>query len=447
MGRTIFEVNFFVAFFLWGFLILLRSRGWKIFYALPLYLLGFFSYTGGQISFYIFIVVTLIYHYFISGKGKNKLKIYFIFISLVSLVLAGYIFVTTQNQSFRARGGELYLPNTPAISDKVDQERKLVTQTPFNNLFINKATVYFGGFVNKYLNTFSVDTLFLSGETRAAFSYQIHGTFYLIDFLFIIVGLSGLFMINRKGWILFIAIIVGCSITSGLNIVENSYSQRVGLIYPFLVMLSGIGVGVMISATKSKRFQVILSAIVAFFYLISLLNLMHIYFFRFPVYASEGWFFQDRILSNYLHKSEELDPSAKFLVYTPEPKIIFEEYLFYNNLYNGSLALVINERLNQKTYYINNIIFSDKCPTVLPDKNSVIIVDGAFECGKLSELKNPVRITRLIDVYENYRIYNDKLCNNLKLGSFVSRLAYQDFAVEKLTPSEFCMNWITEIKQ
>lgn len=446
MGRTIFEVNFFVAFFLWGFLILIKSRGWKILYALPLYLLGFFSYTGGQISFFIYIVITLIYRYFISGRDKKDLIKYIIFFSISALVFLGYVFVATRNQTLKARSGELYLPNQPKIAETVDAERKLAIQTPFNSLFINKATVYFEGFVNKYLNTFSVDTLFLKGELRAAFSYQTHGTFYLIDFLFIIIGLSGLFVTNKKGWMLFMVILIGCSITSGLNIVENSYSQRAGLIYPFLVTLSGLGVATTISMARLKRIKYLLATIIAIIYLVSLANLLHIYFLRFPVYASDGWFFQDRVVSKYINFTKKIFPYTKIFVYTSEPKIVFEEYLFYTNAYNGVEVMLINERLNQKNYVLNDIFFTDICPREISDKNAVVIFDGSFSCDSLTQLTHLVRITRLKDVHENYLIYNDKVCKNLELNRYILSSAYQNFLIEKQSADEFCLNWITKIK-
>ena len=287
----------------------------------------------------------------------------------------------------------------------------------------------------------------MTGETRAAFSYKTHGTFYLIDFLFIVIGLSGLFVINKKGGFLFFAIFALCAVTSGLNIVENSYSQRVGLIYPFLVIVSGVGIATTIFISNSKVIMRLLSIVIALLYFVSLVNLMHIYFFRFPVYASDGWFFQDRVLSKYISYTQERYSDAKILVYTPEPKIVFEEYLFYTNSYNKNNVASINIKLNQKVYSFKNLLFSDKCPDNNPERDTVVIIDGSFECKKLSDLTTSVRITRLKDVYENYRIYNDKLCSNLNLARFVSRSAYQDFVIEKQPPNEFCMNWITEIKQ
>ena len=447
MGRTVFEANFFVAFFLWGLWVLLKSKGWKIFRALPLYLLGFFSYTGGQISFFVFMVITLIYHYFTSGQNKKDLKIYVVFTGLISLIFAGYVFVAMRNQTYKARGNELYLPNLPKISETVNDERKLSVQTPVNSLFINKATVYFSGFIKKYLNTFSVNNLFLTGETRAAFSYQTHGTFYLIDFLFIIIGISSLYLINKKGWLFFLAVVAGCSLTSGLNVVESSYSQRVGLIYPFLVMTVGFGVWSVISSVRSAGAKRLLVVAVSSIYLISLANLLHIYFIRFPVYASDGWFFQDRVLARYIDATEKSFSGTKVFVYTPEPKITFEEYLFYTNHYNSTNASTINGRLGQKDYSFNNVFFSEECPTELPKGGTVTIFDGSFRCDDLPLPKENIRITRLRDVYANYLIYNDRVCKDFGLSTYISQSAYKNFSVEDQTVDDFCQNWITEIKQ
>lgn len=72
MGRSIFETNFYLLFLLSALLILIKNNGWKIFYSLPLFLLGFTSYIGGQISFLSFILITLIYHYFSSKTNQNR---------------------------------------------------------------------------------------------------------------------------------------------------------------------------------------------------------------------------------------------------------------------------------------------------------------------------------------------------------------------------------------
>lgn len=446
MGRTMCEVNVFVALFLWGFLVLIDNRGWKIFYAIPFYILGFFSYTGGQISFFVYILLTLIYHYFSFSKRRKDFKKYLIFTGIFIFIFLSYIFISTHNQSFKARSGELYLPTLQSVSDAVDKERLLSVPSKFNSLFINKATVYASGFVEKYVKTYSVDILFLRGEVRAVFSYQEHGTFYLIDLIFIIIGISTLFSINKKAWFLVLGILIGYPISTGLSLVEDSYSQRAGLIYPFLIILLAVGIGTAISFFKSKKIKIIVSGTIIAVYFIFFINLMHIYFFRFPVYASDGWFFQDRVLSTYIFKTQKLLPAQKIFVYIPEPKIVFEEYLFYNNLYNRGSASDINIRLDKEDYFLGNVRFSDECPKNIPEPGSVIIFDSSFNCSNFSNLIDLARITRLKDIHTNYVINNDLLCKTANVSQFVLQSAYKNFNVERQSVNDFCSNWITRVK-
>lgn len=443
MGRTVFEVNFFVAFFLWGFVILLKNKGWKVFFAIPFYLLGFFSYTGGQISFLVFILATLVYRFYAYGRDKKFKRVYLSIAGIFIALFLSYLFLATRNQTFIARGKELYLPDNPGISKIVDQVRKLSVPNPLSNIFLNKATVYMNGFVDKYLNTFSVNNLFLKGEARAAFSYQEHGTFYLLDFVFILVGFAFLLKTNKKAWLLFIGILGGVAVTSGLSTVESSYSQRVGLIYPFLIMLSGIGISGTLSLVAKRNMKIVMATALSLAYLISFANLMYIYFYRFPVYASDGWFFQDRELASYIQKTKKVDPNAKIYVFTGEPKIIFEEYLFYSNSYNKNTATRINGGMAQQLYQINDVYFSDQCPDSFPTSENVSIFDSAINCSKIVYPKNYVRITRLRDVFEHYLIFNDRLCND-NLSHFVAQSAFANFEIEDESSQQFCTNWITQ---
>jgi hypothetical protein len=448
MGRTVFEGNFFVAFFLWGFWVLIKNKGWKMFYAFPLFLLGFFSYTGGQVAFFLFVIITLIYHYSENkDKKRNKNIVYLVFTFLITVIFIGYFLIALHNQSFTVRGKEIYLPTRPEVAQTVDEKRKLSVSSSVNNLFINKATVFLGGFTDKYLNAFSVNNLFLKGEARAAFSLQEHGTFYLIDLFFIIIGLCFLFNLNKKAWVLVLAIVLVSPLTSALNIVEYSYSQRAGLMYPFLIILAGIGVGTVIGLAKHEGIRKIVAVAIIGIYLLFLANLLHIYFYRFPVYASDGWFFQDRLLARYIHLTSEQYPDSRILVFSSEPKIVFEGYLFYTNLYNKSSAKSVNTLMNRGEYSYNNVTFIDKCPTEKPKEGEVIILDSSLGCDRPPWMKDVVRITRLKDVYENYLIYNDKLCNSLPLGKYVAQSAYANFAVEKESSDKFCLNWITKIQQ
>lgn len=444
LGRTIFETNFFVAFFLWGFVVLLKNRGWKIFYALPLYLVGFFSYTGGQVTFYLFTTLTLFYH-FVSFSHKDQIKKYLLFMGVVTIVLIGYFGLVLRNQSFVSRGSELYLPSNPKITETVNSERRMAIQNSVNNFFINKATIYLTGFLDKYLNAFSVESLFIKGESRVAFSLQKHGTFYFVDFLFILFGLSYLYKINRRSWFLVIGAIGISAITSALSIVEYSYSQRSGLMYPFIIILVGAGIIGAVDLAKTKVAKYLLATGIILVYFFLFLNLSHYYFFRFPVYASDGWFFQDRLLSRYLRLVEKQYPDAKIIVSTPEPKIIYEEYLFFTNKYDGKEIALINNNLSNRNYFMGNVTFINYCLDKKPKENEIWIYDDALGCEKNGRIGETLRITRLRDVHENYLIKQDKICQGQKLGVYIPLTALKDLKIEEQEVDQFCQNWITKL--
>lgn len=443
LGRTIFESNFFVAFFLWGFLVLIKNHGWKIFYALPLYIMGFFSYTGGQIVFYLFILITLAYQYS-SSPLKRNLKPYLLFFSLITLILIFYISIVFHNQTFYSRKGEVYLPNQTEISKLVDQERRLAVPILLDNLFINKITIYLTGFIDKYLNNFSVNNLFVRGEFRAAFSYQKHGTFYFIDLFFILIGLSVMFGLSKKSWFLCLAVVAISGVTSALSNTEYSYSQRAALMFPFLIILISVGMYYCINFSKLQLIRNSMILVISIIYVMLFANLLHIYFYRFPIYASDGWFYQDRILSRYITETKENYPNTKVVVSTFEPKIIFEEYLFYNNLYSGLKVIDINKKLVKQDYEYKEVKFTSNCfNNAEADEQTIWIVDSLLNC-QIDKYK-ALRITRFKDVYENYLIFNDKLCNKFSLGSYVNPQAYLNLDVEKQPQQTFCQSWITKI--
>src|SRR4030042_5884218 len=438
MGRTVFEVNFYTFFFGLGFLILLKMRDWKILYSLPFYILGFFSYTGGQITFYLFAVITLIYHLHI--YGKNKKGPYLLYGIIMTLVFAGYLFLVLQNQTSLSRKSELFLPTNDIVSQEVNNERLTSVPSGFNKIFINKATVYVKGFLEKYLDAYSVNNLFMNGEFRAAFSYQKHGTFYVVDIFFIILGIVYLFQKNRKACILFLSIIAVAPITSGISLIEHSYSQRAGLMFPYFVIFIGAGLTYFINGLKNRRFGRPLILVTCVVYLFSFINLVHLYFFRFPVYASDGWFYQDRLLSRYIELSNIKSPAKDIYIYSSEPKITFEEYLFFLNLYKDKQsALMINRNIDSGIYSYGNVHFSSKCPKEedLKDK-SVRIYDILLNCSL--DKTRVLRITRFQDVAEKYLIENDNICNGLTLFTYVNQSAYRNFDISSQTDKVFCNN-------
>ncbi len=440
MGRTIFEMNLFVLFFLSGFLILLKHNNWKIFYCLPLFILGFFSYTGGQVSFYLFMIVSLIYRYF--DEGSRKKLPYITFGIIISLVFSGYLYLALRNQASVSRGGELYLPTTDLISQEVNKERLTAVASKYNNIFINKATVYAKGFFERYLDAYSPVMLFISGENRPFFSYKIHGSFYLVDFILLILGACYIFQKYRKVWMLFIGIILTAPVTSGLSLIEHSYAQRAALMYPFLIVFIAAGFIYITNEFPKIRWRKSITLLLLVIYILSSVNLLHIYFKRYPVYASDGWFFQDRLLSRYIELTAEKYPDMKIDIYSSEPKLTFEEYLYFTNKYNKNSAVKINNGLNSGDYSLGNVSFTSVCPGVI-NVGTIAIFDPLLGCDV--NKNGLLRITRFQDVLEKYLIKNDLICQDTLLNNYVYRNAFSNFNVDDQSRETFCRNWITKL--
>ena len=76
-------------------------------------------------------------------------------------------------------------------------------------------------------------------------------------------------------------------------------------------------------------------------------------------------------------------------------------------------------------------------------EQTIWIVDSLLNC-QIDKTK-ALRITRFKDVYENYLIFNDKLCSKFSLGTYVSPRAYLNFDFTKQSEQDFCQSWITKI--
>lgn len=296
--------------------------------------------------------------------------------------------------------------------------------------------------LQRYLTAFSTNFLFIEGETRAAFSFQEHGTFYPLDFLFILLGICYLFSKDKKKFAFTVGIVAIAPITSSLSKIEFSYSQRAGLMFPFLIILSAIGINYLITIFSSKRINRLLTIIVLSVYTISFINLVYIYFFRFPLYASDGWFFQDRVLSRYLALAK--GKNKKIFIITHEPKIIFEEYLFFNNLYHRQRVSSINRLLNEKEYSYNEITFTEDCPDNI-DKDAIYALSYQIDCPILKDKnQNPLRIANIKENQELYILLNDDICTDMTLNEYNIPTNLEDFEVEKMNRHDFCQKWITQ---
>src|SRR5258706_935238 len=236
-GRIVYEVYIAVFFLLLAFYILLTFKKWKIFLAFPSFILAFYCYIGMKLILLPFAAVII---YFAWSQNKKYKKQYiFLFIACI-ILFAFYIYSSLHTPGVRLN--ELASPNMSSITGVVNDERRLSVKSPLTAIFSNKYIIFFKYSISKYLNAFSPNLLFLNGDGEQRFSVWIHGLFYYLDAIFLIIGSAVLFARKRSVFTLLLALSLIAPIPSVISSVGNSYAVRSMLLAPIFIILIGVGI-------------------------------------------------------------------------------------------------------------------------------------------------------------------------------------------------------------
>ena len=254
-GRTAFESPISLFFFLTGFYFLLITKAWNILFAFPFFFLAFFTYHGSKFLFLPFVLVSLFINYFLINKTKDKCRFWpYLIFFLFSVLLLFYFFLSFNFQSTDSRSGEILFMNLDKAISFVNNERTQTIPNIFINIFSNKPLYVFNEFIKKYFGAFSVNYLFLTGDTLGVevFSFWYHGLFYYIDLFFILIGFCSMFKKNKKAWLIFTSLVVISPITSSISGSGDSYVLRASLLFPLLIVFAAYGIYYSIIVLKSK---------------------------------------------------------------------------------------------------------------------------------------------------------------------------------------------------
>jgi len=441
-SRTAFDIPLATTFYYLAFYILLSFAGWKILIAFPFLFLAFFSYIGMKLIFIPFVLIICFYSWFFINKRRFT-KQYLVLV-LLSLVVFAWFLISLRTGLVKNRTSELLTPFHPLVVQTVESERRLSVENPLILLFSNKAVVFGKLFLEKYLGSFSLDFLFIHGEGRATYSVWYHGLFYYLDLIFLILGLLFLFVSNKRILLLLTSLIMIAPIPAAMSTTGEEYALRGALLYPILILLIGLGIWVVISLKKNRRFRIGVMVLIMILYSLQLVNFLNIYFFRNPIYNSEGFGFSNRVLFRYV--SLVKPKAGKVLVITGDKLGSFKQNLFYSNDYNKSTLVKVREVLSQDKYQWGNIHFLSSCPKdLILAKDEVAILLPESRCLDDKEYPAWLSISQLSDGGEVYRIFNDFLCRDFKLNRYPVGIEFSDFEVEKLSTVQFCQKFISDL--
>lgn len=226
--------------------------------------------------------------------------------------------------------------------------------------------------------------------------------------------------------------------------IESQFAAlRSALLYPFLIILIGIGISVTFFLYRNNKYRIFISVLLISLYGIQILNFINIYFFRNPIYNSEAYNLSSRITSKYI--SIAANNGKKVTVISDSPKTNFKHYLFETNSYNIENAGQIKNLINQSYFKLNNATFiTCSGQSIIPKDHTIIAVVGK-KCTDIdfSETDNTLIISQLSDGGAIFRIVNDIICKKYNLGRFPRDISISDFSIESLSEKHFCEKYIS----
>lgn len=433
LSRTASDTAFALLFYLLGILFILDSSKKKILLSFLFFTLGFFAYGGAKLILIPMVLICLFYRCFWS-KIKLNFKSSFLFLFSI-LVVFGFYFLGNSffSESInQGRAHEILFLNKNLIVPVVDTNRKASLENPFKNIFTNKVTVSFKIFFQKYLTAFSPEVLFISGDTRGTYRFGQHGLFFLIDFIFIFIGLINLFTKNPKKTSLVLLLILISPLSTAINTVETSVINRSFLLLPLLIIISSFGIFITYKFLSTKIGFIFSFLILFLVILFSYTNFFCFYFFQFPIIGQENYFFSQHLVGNYVSRNND----RKIVVVDSEPRLTFLESVFYSP---KNQNLILKDFVKNQNYQINNTTFVSTCPKVF-DSKTIYIIKTSLGCDFAKNNLKSINEEQFGGPL--YFIINDSICSSFPSQPWLRFHLVKDYQIEKQSVGDFCQTWI-----
>lgn len=307
-----------------------------------------------------------------------------------------------------------------------------------------------------YLGFFSPISLFLTGQ-KASDNYFMsnQGYFYLIEFLFLILGIIAI--LASRGKARFVFVLVGIAvIPAAVKTSEASiYSLRSGLAYP---LISGIiGWGYYYAAHRISRIEYqyklaknffvskFFLAIIGILYSLSIAYFLFLYWHRLPIEQGTRWFFHERVLASYITRVRS-HSDKNVLVITSRPDGIFNSFVFFGGFYNNEQTIKdVNDSYLSGSFEYNGAKFTNNCNEITKQtlNNTVIFFDQVNKVACGLDQKNTPKIANPKDAGGMFNILNESLCPKYPIKRYPMPKSVYDFKLENLTDEAFCRMWIT----
>jgi len=431
-SRTAYEAPIALYFAYSAFAYLLFAKSINILFVIPLYFLSFYSYMGTNIILPVFMLAICIYAW---HKNKNKYGYEYAIVIGFTILLSVIYILHLPNDLGGSRIGELLNPFTVDVSKYVDTYRRLSISTPYMQYFTNRFKSIFDIFINQYIGLFSPDFLFLKGDSAARYSLWMHGIFYIIDPILLLIGLMLLFRKYFSQSILLIIIILISPIPSAIHFGDTQYVLRSSFMYPVIILLVGLGLYQLFNFIKNITYLIFI------IYIFLYINFFYIYTYQNPIYNYESFGISGRIFSKYAKLASDKGYKIQMISNGPN-KELFRQYLFFNNRYNYLTYQNIAFQLTKDVIVFDNIKFIS-CDDFDNNPEIISIIPFNHSCIKKTNSEKYLSLTDFPKNEPIYQIFNDKICDKYNIKTYMEDIKITDLKIEDLPQQRFCEKYFT----
>ncbi len=411
------EANSVIFFTLLGlnlFYLLLSTKKIRyLFLSSAIFSLGMYTYrTMSLFVPLIFLILFLIYKKELLKFGIKKIVLA---VLLVGLITVPFLYATTIGAPDKPRIAQISIFSEPLIPILIQRNRELDSNdendhsigkhaAPTAYFFHNKPLSDLAAFTTNYLQTFSMDFLFIKGDQNHRHSIEGQGMLFYIDMLALGFGLFYLFSnIKDKKFKLLLCFLLISPIPASLTSDGAGHGARLITFSIYVLILVGIGWDAFLTKISSYKYSNLYFFSVAGIWILLFIFYLHNYFIHFPINAANMFGFGYKQATQ---KIMEVDKNYKKVELTEvkDPPILY--FIFWANIppkqiqeYGTQFSNDIIKNQPMDKYKASNLPIHQKLPDLLKsmEPDTLYLVTGDELPVDLRNGKTPPTGINLID--------------------------------------------------
>ncbi len=310
---------------LYCFILGLKKRG-LLYVSITSFIFSIYSYYGMRVIVPIFCLFLFIYF----RNELLKLKRVFLYGSILGMVLILPLiisFIYNPNVIFgRARTVSVFFDQGVKLKiwERETQDGLVGTNPTLTLFFHNKPYFYALDILKRFLQHFEGYFLFIKGDGASPFQIPNMGALYLLDAIFLPIGIYIAFKSNNKAYI-FLSLLIVSVIPASLTFLTPSHNRTFNAVMPLMVFIS-FGI-IYLTNIFRNNYKSIVNIFIVSIYIFSFHNYLINYYKILPKEYSREWLYGFKELTTYLNDQNQQFNKIYFL---PETGMSYIYLLFYN---------------------------------------------------------------------------------------------------------------------